>query len=329
MPKDRRTRPRNRQTTVRMAVDVPGPNGKPRPELRTLGQKERSHLNTITNIEMLERIAALPKEKRAAFERLRDMPDNPMDHSDDEVPATFNYGDVAEGNIDISHAGGEMADLQDDLNQELNGKKKRHDRRRRSDATQRRVLGFRAQMKAMTDAYVQWGATQGEFGVDSTTPPPEPETVETYYKVSVIDVLSSYTVEAPLTGNDVYIASGLVGQGLIPCSPWTPKVTVTIRLLEMYRVAHLRCPTLGIQAWLKTLADLHGTAFRPYRTQQFSTCFDVYLEILKNVDDRVKKALWRDAPDWHLKNGCPACTYKGLGLYTCTRGKHAAVSPSH
>ncbi len=68
---------------------------------------------------------ALPKEKRAAFEHLRDMPDDPMDHSEDEGPATFNYDDVAEGNsrIDISHAGGEMGDLQDDLNEELNGKK--------------------------------------------------------------------------------------------------------------------------------------------------------------------------------------------------------------
>ncbi|KAJ7796630.1 hypothetical protein B0H13DRAFT_2245375 [Mycena leptocephala] len=144
----------------------------------------------------------------------------------------------------------------------------------------------------MTDAYVNWGATQAEFGLDSTAAPPEPSTVQTYYKVSVIDVFS------------------LVGQGLIPCSPWTPKVAITIRLLEMYRVARLRCPTLSIQPWLKTLADLHGTAFRPYSTQQFSTCFDVYLEILKNVDDRVKKALGRDAPDWRLKNGCPACTYK-------------------
>ncbi|KAJ7899640.1 hypothetical protein B0H13DRAFT_2234208 [Mycena leptocephala] len=78
----------------------------------------------------------------------------------------------------------------------------------------------------------------------------------------------------------------------------------------MYCVTRLRCPTLSIQPWLKTLADLHGTAFRPYSTQQFSTCFDVYLEILKNVDNRVKKALGRDAPDWCLKNGCPACTYK-------------------
>jgi hypothetical protein len=68
---------------------------------------------------------ALPKEKCTAFERLRDMPDDPMDHSDDEGPATFNYDDIAKGNIhiNISHASGEMADLQDDLNQELNGKK--------------------------------------------------------------------------------------------------------------------------------------------------------------------------------------------------------------
>ncbi|KAJ7822839.1 hypothetical protein B0H13DRAFT_2376426 [Mycena leptocephala] len=222
------------------------------------------------------------------------MPDDPMDHSDDESPATFNYDDVAEGNIriDISHAGGEMADLQDDFNQELNGKKKHHDRRTRWDAMQRRVLGFRGQMKAMTNAYVEWGAPQREFGL-------EPKTVETHYPVTVIDVFSSYRVAAPLTGNNVFIASGLMGQGLIPCSPWTPKVAVTICLLEIYRVAHLRCPTLGIQPWLKTLADLHGTAFRPYSTQQFSTCFDVYLEILENIDGHVKKVLGHNALDWN------------------------------
>lgn len=53
------------------------------------------------------------------------MPNDPMDHSDNEGPAAFNYDDVAEGNIriDISHAGGEMGDLQDELNAELNGKR--------------------------------------------------------------------------------------------------------------------------------------------------------------------------------------------------------------
>jgi hypothetical protein len=79
------------------------------------GAGERSDLKPL----------ALPKKKHEAFERLRDMPDNPMDRSDDESPAAFNYDDVAEGNIciDISHAGGEMGDLQDDLNEELNGRK--------------------------------------------------------------------------------------------------------------------------------------------------------------------------------------------------------------
>lgn len=45
-------------------------------------------------------------------------------------------------------------------------------------------------MTAMTDAYIKWGATQGEFGFDSTPPPPDPETVQTHYKVMVIDVFS-------------------------------------------------------------------------------------------------------------------------------------------
>jgi hypothetical protein len=52
------------------------------------------------------------------------------------------------------------------------------------------VLDFCGQMKAITDAYVNWGMTQAEFGLNSTTPSPEPETVQTYYKVSVIDVFS-------------------------------------------------------------------------------------------------------------------------------------------
>lgn len=48
----------------------------------------------------------------------------------------------------------------------------------------------------------------------------------------------------------------------------------------------------------------------PYLSQQFSVCFDLYLETLGNVDQRVAKELGRDRPDWRLKNCCPACTYK-------------------
>ncbi|KAJ7430044.1 hypothetical protein B0H11DRAFT_2180943 [Mycena galericulata] len=62
--------------------------------------------------------------------------------------------------------------------------------------------------------------------------------------------------------------SCLVGQGLIPCSPWALKLAVSTHVLEMFRVACLRCPTLMVHSWIKTLSDLHGIAFKPYRDSE-------------------------------------------------------------
>lgn len=43
---------------------------------------------------------------------------------------------------------------------------------------------------------------------------------------------------------------------------------------------------------------------------QFSDAYDVYLEILHQVDSIIKAALKRDTPDWRLLNSCPCCCYK-------------------
>lgn len=58
--------------------------------------------------------------------------------------------------------------------------------------------------------------------------------------------------------SDETIVSAIVRQGYIPSSPLSPSVCITIRALELYRVAHLRSPHLSIQAFVKTLCDLHG-----------------------------------------------------------------------
>ena len=55
-----------------------------------------------------------------------------------------------------------------------------------------------------------------------------------------------------------YIASTLVRHGMIPCSLISPSMAVTVDALELYRISHLRCPHLSIQAFVKTLSDLHG-----------------------------------------------------------------------
>jgi hypothetical protein len=45
---------------------------------------------------------------------------------------------------------------------------------------------------------------------------------------------------------------------MIPCAPDRPTVAVKVRVLEVYHVAHVRCPQLAIQSFVKSLCDLHG-----------------------------------------------------------------------
>ncbi|KAF7378002.1 hypothetical protein MSAN_00224100 [Mycena sanguinolenta] len=156
------------------------------------------------------------------------------------------------------------------------------------------MLQGNIEMNAITDAYAKWGATQGENGRDALSSPDsaldDPD-VDGVYSIKVVDMFSTYIVHAPLHKSDKFVVSSLVGQGLFPSTIYD-------------------APPLSIQSWVKSLCDLHGRPYIPYLAQQFTISFDLYLEVLGNIDKRVATALGRDAPDWRLKNCCPSCTYK-------------------
>lgn len=59
---------------------------------------------------------------------MRDIPEDSNDPSNNEDGDEFGYNDVADGTvpIEISHGGGELGDLQDALNEAMNGKKQRY-----------------------------------------------------------------------------------------------------------------------------------------------------------------------------------------------------------
>jgi hypothetical protein len=95
----------------------------------------------------------------------------------------------------------------------------------------------------------------------------------------------------------------------MPVAAYFPAVVITVRTLEVYRVMHLRCPRLGVQAFVRALCDIHGVAPCPWLASQFSVAYDVYPTVRAIVDKRVQVALGRDKPDWRLKNACPACLY--------------------
>jgi hypothetical protein len=128
---------------------------------------------------------------------------------------------------------------------------------------------------------------------------------------------------------DRTVAASLVRQGMIPNAPYNPSYAVSIRLLELYRNLRCRCPRLSIQPFVKGLIDTHGVrniynlfkcgtdspkiTFKQNYAVVFSTCYDVYLEILEKNRGAVMKVLHRDDTSWRLKNTCPACSYKLQG----------------
>ncbi|KAJ7710742.1 hypothetical protein B0H17DRAFT_1190439 [Mycena rosella] len=299
---------------VHMPVGMVQADGSVCSELRSFLPRKREELITSSTKESLDRTAALDSVRRRKLERIHDIADKSAS-SDNKTQDVFTYNDVVDSSvrIKISHAGGKLEDLQDDLNQELNRRKQqmRQNTCKHWDTVDRHALGFRGQMCAMTDAYMKWEAAQGAFGMEGAPEPVvDPDNVEKTYRVEVIDIFGTYTVDVPMVQLDEFTTSCLIGQGLIPCAPWKPALAITTRVLELYRVARLWCPNLSVQGWVKTLSDVQARAFKPYQVQQFTICFDLYLEILQNVDARVQKVLGRDAPDWRLKNCCPACTYK-------------------
>ncbi|KZP13689.1 hypothetical protein FIBSPDRAFT_913015 [Athelia psychrophila] len=72
--------------------------------------------------------------------------------------------------------------------------------------------------------------------------------------------------------------------------------------LELYRTAHFRCPQLSVQAWVRTMADLHDEVYARYRSRQFSIAYDLYLAVRAHVQSRVDKALNHEDPGWNIKH---------------------------
>ncbi|KAG1880790.1 hypothetical protein F4604DRAFT_1578517 [Suillus subluteus] len=256
-------------------------------------------------------------DERRTLEALRDDP--ALLPSSEEDTGDFNFGDVWNGteSLPISHAGGEFSDLARDVLGDVwkiqNGTRgvRRVDNRTRRDRVLRRNEAFTKQIPAMTDAYLGWSLEKSKMGHRSFFDQFHNEELDegSEWAMTVIDAFFAEKVILKISSTDHTVASALVRQGVLPCSPISPVVGITIEALELYRVAHLRSPHLSVQAFVKTMSDLHGVEFHRHLSRQFSIAFDLYLQIRRCVAAMVAKALQRDSPNWRLKHGCPACSY--------------------
>ncbi|KAJ7859641.1 hypothetical protein B0H14DRAFT_2577071 [Mycena olivaceomarginata] len=264
----------------------------------------------------LER-TVMDDENREELSHLQTLADDDDFHAGDapNFPEMINVDDFLTGaeQADLSHAGGELGSLEEDIEEDLVAEdrrrgSKREDWRTHRDRTEIRNRAFASQMPDMVSAYIRMCAEQEV----PSRPRSENARVDEVYEIQVVDMFQTSSVDVTLDAQAKGIAPALLLAQLVPCAPWRPTVAIKVRVLEAYRVLHVRSPQLAIQSFVKSLCDLHGAAFRPYLCQQFTIAYDLYLEMRRQTDERVMRALGRDS-SWRLKHACPACTYKLTG----------------
>ncbi|KAF9232688.1 hypothetical protein BU15DRAFT_90591 [Melanogaster broomeanus] len=219
--------------------------------------------------------------------------------------------------LEISSGGNELGDLIQEIYGDCPDWRKRKscahkDTRKRRDRVLCRTEAFNIQMHALIDSYIRWSHDQEQTNGRSAFEGMDQADIDAgaeRWKVHVVDVFRAEEVICTIKPNDSYIASALIRQGLMPCSPISPTTAITINALELYRTAHLHSPHFSIQAFVKTLCDLHGMTFQRALSRQFSISLDLYLQIHSEVDKLVSQALHRDSADWQLKHACPVCMY--------------------
>jgi hypothetical protein len=84
------------------------------------------------------------------------------------------------------------------------------------------------------------------------------ESLQTQENFGLIFGTETSNVDVKLDPRGNGVVPALILAQLIPCAPYAPTVAVKARVLEAYRVAHVRCPHLAIQSFVKALCDLHG-----------------------------------------------------------------------
>ncbi|KAJ7861333.1 hypothetical protein B0H13DRAFT_2282463 [Mycena leptocephala] len=261
---------RARPPRVRSSTNVFTDSGARRQLLTSVKPKASQVIRDRAQKEMQEQYDVLTAAARRAFNDVRDIADptneDPLQWEDvadgpnDDIDTAMN---VCDGFV-ASGAGGELRDTLEDAihgERDTRGKKRAQDRRMHRDMIAKQVHAFAPQMPAIIDAYVEWGLQVGD-NMEAALPLPATPLVEKLYEITLVDVFATSSRSIPMRYTDKFTTSSL--------------------------------------GWVKTLTDLHGLPFKPYRVQQFSVAYDLYLAILRGSKHGWTRPL----------NCCPACMYK-------------------
>jgi len=131
----------------------------------------------------------------------------------------------------------------------------------------------------------------------------------------------------PYNEGHSFINETLMSHGLLGTGPVQPVLAISVTTLELYRQCRLRCPQFSVQQWVKVLCDLANVCnslfffdsllfysfrqidYRQKLREGFSDAFDIYIQVLRSLDQAIKVQLGQDLNSWHICHSCLACQY--------------------
>ncbi|KAG1775918.1 hypothetical protein EV702DRAFT_1180151 [Suillus placidus] len=211
----------------------------------------------------------------------------------DQLPYIAPPGD--EG-LDMSHAGGEY-EVFEGLAHEVAGISgcRYVDPRTHSDRIENETNHWNIQMDLLVEAYLDYCYRDSGDGVPHHGMPPSP---------SDDDGQPRRRSSLRSQPHHQYPNETLIHHGYLGCAPLYPTVAIFAAHSCCIPPDTRVCPTFSFQAQFRQIP------YRPYLTTQLLGAFNVYLQILQRIDQRLCTALKRDTPNWRLLNACPACFYK-------------------
>lgn len=198
----------------------------------------------------------------------------------------------------------------------------------RAERLRRHNLAWESQLPLLVEAFLEWRA----LGL-RTEPPSVPPVAPgvSFLTVDMWSLTSKHTPPPyPLMHANVLIFSGrdrdffipmiagsanesLLKQGFLSDAPLRPTYVYSLATLEHFRCLRNRKPSYSVQAFTRALSDIHLENWRSVYGRHFSEAYDVYLSILRGVDDLVASALKQDTPNYRVLHSCPPCHYKLAG----------------
>ncbi|KAF8573586.1 hypothetical protein K439DRAFT_1665734 [Ramaria rubella] len=260
----------------------------------------RSHENTA-----VQRRAIYQNSSISERQILRDL--HPADASmgwdvinDTSDAQSEDLNDNIDAWVDESRDAEAVGGLAEEIYQ-LTGHRTRIDSRNRRDRVLRRNLAWQQHLPALVQRFLQWdryGAPQEEEQESERHPP-----------LPVHDLLECIQVSLPRQPGEEFTVT-LARHGYLGSSPIHPETAFSFQLMHYFKTLSTRCPQLSAQSFVKSICEIQSVLYRPSLRNKFSDAYDVYVTICAEVQRQVSTMLGQDAPDWRLKNACPACTYK-------------------